>query len=77
MEIFSLNSRYISNLVIQYQNKEIDKKILNHNMFADLAFNYFYFKKKIVKQIESKESKTGYLMISSEKKLIKKQKITF
>ena len=46
MEIFSLNSRYISNLVIQYQNKEIDKKILNHNMFADLAFNYFYFKKK-------------------------------
>ena len=46
MEIFSLNSRYISNLVIQYQNKEIDQKLLNNNIFADLAFNYFYFKKK-------------------------------
>ena len=46
MEIFSLNSRYISNLVISFQNKEIDKKILNNNIFADLAFNYFYFKKK-------------------------------
>ena len=46
MEIYSLSSRYISNLVIQFQNKEIDEKKLNHNMFADLAFNYYFFKKK-------------------------------
>ena len=46
MEIFSLSSRYISNLVIKYQNKEVDKSILNNNIFADLAFNYFFFKKK-------------------------------
>ena len=50
MEIFSLSSRYISNLVIKYQNKEVDKSILNNNIFADLAFNYFFFKKKIKKQ---------------------------
>ena len=46
MEIFSLNSRYITNLVIKFQNKEIDNKLLNYNNFADLVFNYFFFKKK-------------------------------
>ena len=46
MEIYSLNTRYISDLVIKYQNKEIDQKVLNNNIFADIAFNYFYFKKK-------------------------------
>ena len=45
MEIFSQNSRYITNLLVQFQNSEIDKKILNHNMFVDIAFNYFYLKK--------------------------------
>ena len=57
MEIFSLNSRYISNLVIQYQNKEIDQKILNNNIFADLAFTFFYFskKEKEVKKIKKKQ----------------------
>ena len=45
MEIFSQNSRYITNLLVKFQNSEIDKKILNHNMFADIAFNYFYLKK--------------------------------
>ena len=54
MEIFSLSSRYISNLVIQFQNKEIDEKKLNHNMFADLAFNYYFFKKK---RLDSKKMK--------------------
>ena len=46
MEIFSLNSRYITNLLIQFQNSEIDKKKLNNDMIADVAFNYFYLKKK-------------------------------
>ena len=46
MEIFSLNSRYITNLLIQFQNSEIDKKKLNNDMLADVAFNYFYLKKK-------------------------------
>ena len=59
MEIFSLSSRYISNLVIKYQNKEVDKSILNNNIFADLAFNYFFFKKKNkeAKKIKEKQSK--------------------
>ena len=46
MEIFSLHSRFISNLVIKYRNNEIDQKMLNDNIFADLAFNYYFFKKK-------------------------------
>ena len=46
MEIFSLNSRYITNLLIQFQNSKMDKKKLNNDMLADVAFNYFYLKKK-------------------------------
>ena len=46
MEIFSLNSRYITNLIIKFQNEEIDKNLLNNNIFADLAFNYFFFQEK-------------------------------
>ena len=46
MEIFALNTRYITNTLIQFQNKEIDQKILNHNIFADLSFGYYFFTKK-------------------------------
>ena len=63
MEIFSLSSRYISNLVIKYQNKEVDKSILNNNIFAGLAFNYFFSKKKIKKQKKSRKSKVKFLQI--------------
>jgi hypothetical protein len=47
MEIFALNTRYITNTLIQFQNKEIDQNILNHNIFADLSFGFYYFTKKI------------------------------
>ena len=68
MEIFSLSSRYISNLVIKYQNKEVDKTILNNNIFADLAFNYFFFKKKNkeAKKIKEKQSEIFSDFITKE-----------
>ena len=47
MEIFVLNTRYITNTLIKFQNKEIDEKILNNNIFADLSFGYYFFQKKI------------------------------
>ena len=46
MEIFALNTRYITNTLIQFQNKEIDQNILNHNIFADSSFGFYYFTKK-------------------------------
>ena len=52
MEIFQLNTRYITNTLIQFQNKEIDQKLLNNNIFADLSFGYFYFQKKMKKSKE-------------------------
>ena len=47
MEIFELNTRYITNILIKFQNKEIDEKKLNNNIFADLSFGFYFFQKKI------------------------------
>jgi hypothetical protein len=46
MEIYSQNTKYISNLLIKYQNQEIDQKELNNNIFANLVFNHYFFRKK-------------------------------
>ena len=46
MEIFELNTRYITNTLIKFQNKEIDEKKLNNNIFADLSFGFYFFQKK-------------------------------
>jgi len=41
-----MNSRHITDLLLKYQNKEIDKQQFNSNIFLDIAFNYFYLKKE-------------------------------
>ena len=46
MEIFELNTRYITNTLVKFQNKEIDEKKLNNNIFADLSFGFYFFQKK-------------------------------
>ena len=55
MEIFSTNSRHIADLLIQFQNKEIDKQDFNTKIILDIAFNYFYFKKKTKQEIKLNE----------------------
>jgi len=61
MEIFQLNTRYITNTLIKFQNKEIDEKLLNNNIFADLSFGYFYFQKKIKKSKEKLNKQNAIL----------------
>ena len=56
MEIFSMNSRHITDLLIKFQNKEIDQQKFNSNILLDIAFNYYYFKKESKKTIKLKES---------------------
>ena len=56
MEIFSMNSRHISDLLIKFQNKEIDKKEFDCNILLDITFNYFYFKKELKKTVKLKEA---------------------
>ena len=50
-----MNSRHITDLLLKYQNKEIDKQQFNSNIFLDIAFNYFYFKKESKKTVKLKE----------------------
>ena len=56
MEIFAMNSRHISDLLIKFQNKEIDKKEFDCNILLDITFNYFYFKKELKKTVKLKEA---------------------
>ena len=51
-----MNSRHITDLLVKFQNNEIDKKKFNSDMFLDIAFNYFYFKKESKKTIKLKEA---------------------
>ena len=67
MEIFALNTRYITNTLIQFQNKEIDQNILNHNIFADLSFGFYYFTKKI-KESKRKLKKQNEIFLDFMKK---------
>ena len=50
MEIFSTDSRNITDLLVQYHNKEIDKQNFNIKIFLAIAFNYFYFTKESKKE---------------------------
>ena len=50
-----MNSRHITDLLIKFQNKEIDQQKFNSNIFLDIAFNYYYFKKESKKTIKLKE----------------------
>ena len=56
MEIFSMNSRHISDLLIKFQNKEINKQEFDSNILLDVTFNYFYFKKEMKKTAKLKEA---------------------
>ena len=51
-----MNSRHITDLLIKFQNKEIDQQKFNSNILLDIAFNYYYFKKESKKTIKLKES---------------------
>lgn len=50
-----MTSRHIIDLIIKFQNKEIDKQKFDSNIFLDTAFNYFYFNKEAKKTIKIKE----------------------
>lgn len=56
MEIFAMNSRHIIDSILKLQNKEIDKTKFNSEIFLDITFNYFYFKKERKKTIKLKEA---------------------
>ena len=79
MEIFSMNSRFIIDSLIKFNNNEIDISKLNSQVFLGTAFNYFFFKKSFIKSNELKESqnkifqayfKKESAMETTEKKLI-------
>ena len=55
MEIFLNNSRHMTDLLVKFQNKEIDKNKFNTNIFLDIALNYYYFTKESKKTIKLKE----------------------
>ena len=56
MEIFFTSSRHLIDLMVKFQNKEIDKKKFNTDIFFGIAFNYYYFSKESKKTIKLKES---------------------
>jgi len=51
-----MNSRFIIDSLIKFNNSEIDKNKLNSEVFLGTAFNYFYFKKEFKKTSKLKES---------------------
>ena len=51
-----MNSRHITDLLIKFQNNEIDKNKFNSQMLLDIAFNYFYFTKESKKTVKLKEA---------------------
>ncbi len=71
-----MNSRHITDLLINFYNKNIDKKQFNTNILKDIAFNFFYFKKKTKKIIKYKENQNKILQgyIKKESDLKKEEK---
>ena len=81
MEIFAQTSNYITKLVTQFQNNEIDKNNFNKKILVNTIFSHFYFKKenkkyKKVKELQNSTFqsffKLEYKQEQSEKQLISK-----
>ena len=84
MEIFALNSRHLSELLLKYKRKEISKEKLNNDIFLITTFDYFYFKKenkkyKKIKEIQNKIMQSYFkkeaAQDNTERKFIKEFKI--
>lgn len=81
MEIFAKTSNYITKLITQFQNNEIDKSNFNKKILVNTIFSHFYFKKenkkyKNVKELQNSTFqsffKLEYKQEQSEKQLISK-----
>ena len=49
MEVYAQGSKYISKIIVKYQNKEISTKELNKNILINTIFTYNYLRKKKTK----------------------------
>ena len=49
MEVYAQGSKYISKIIVKYQNKEISTKELNENILISTVFTYNYLRKKKTK----------------------------
>ena len=49
MEVYAQGSKYISKIIVKYQNKEISTKELNKNILISTVFTYNYLRKKKTK----------------------------
>lgn len=49
MEVYAQGSKYISKIIVKYQNKEINTKELNENILINTIFTYNYLRKKKTK----------------------------
>ena len=49
MEVYAQGSKYISKIIVKYQNKEINTKELNKNILINTIFTYNYLRKKKTK----------------------------
>ena len=81
MEIFAQTSNYITKLITQFQNNEIDKSNFNKKILVNTIFSHFYFKKQNKKYKKIKELqnstfqsffKLEYKQEQSERQLISK-----
>ena len=81
MEIFAQTSNYITKLITQFQNNEIDKSNFNKKILVNTIFSHFYFKKETKKYKKIKELqnstfqsffKLEYKQEQSERQLISK-----
>ena len=71
-----MNSRHITDLLINFHNKNIGRKQFDTNILIDIAFNFFYFKKESKKIIKYKENQNKILQgyIKKESDLKKEEK---
>ena len=71
-----MNSRHITDLLINFKNKSIDRKQFDTNILIDIAFNFYYFKKESKKLIKLKENQNKIIQnyIKKESVLEKEEK---
>ncbi len=73
MELFFMNSRHITDLLIKFQNKNIEQKTFNRNILIDIALNCFYFNKESKKTLKLKETQNKILQAHFKKESLQEK----